>query len=40
MRVIEAIMKSKKALEKLRSLPFEELTTVKKVLCRMKEEEG
>lgn len=40
MRVIEVIMKSKEAPEKLRSPPFEELTTVKKVLGQIKEEEG
>ena len=37
---IEVIMKTKKALERVKSSPFEDLPTVKKVLARVKEEDG
>ena len=39
-RAIEVIMKTKKALERVKSSPFEDLPTVKKVLARVKEEDG
>ena len=37
-QAIESMMKTKKALDKLKSTPFKELPTVKKVLTRGKEE--
>jgi hypothetical protein len=37
---IEVLMKTKKSLDKLRSTPFEELPSVKKVLGRVKDEAG
>uniref|UniRef100_A0A1X7V9Z0 Uncharacterized protein n=1 Tax=Amphimedon queenslandica TaxID=400682 RepID=A0A1X7V9Z0_AMPQE len=37
---IEAMMKTKKSLDKMTTIPFEELPTVKKVLGRIKEEDG
>lgn len=37
---IEVIMKTKKVLDKIKSSPFEELLTEKKVLARIKEEYG
>ena len=39
-RAIEVIMKTKKAQERVKSSPFEDLPTVKKVLARVKEEDG
>ena len=39
-QAIEVLMKTKKILEKLKSTPFEELPSVKKVLSRVKEDAG
>ena len=40
MQAIEVLMKTKKNLDKLKSTPFEELPSVKKVLSRVKEDAG
>ena len=39
-QVIEAVMKTKKSLEKIKTTPFEDLPSVKKALGRIKHEEG
>lgn len=39
-RAIEAVMKTKKSLDTMKAVPFEELPTVRKVLARVKQEGG